>query len=148
MDTRKIGDLTVDEFRAVLAEALGAVRTGTASAPRAEQSTGPAFPNYGRHKNEPIHGADVETLTYYANGCRRSLADASKSKWHAKEKALLMAIEAEIERQRRGGGGGGATAAGTRAAMDAAGGGQGFGGSGSTEWTGGDGSDDDSDVPF
>jgi hypothetical protein len=64
------------------------------------------FPNYGRSKGAPIAGASMQDLEFYANGCRRSLNDPSKSRWHDKERALLAAIEAEIARQRGGEGGG------------------------------------------
>jgi hypothetical protein len=62
------------------------------------------FPNYGRSKGAPIAGASAGDLEFYANGCRRSLADPSKARWHDKERSLLAAIEAEMARQ--GGGGG------------------------------------------
>lgn len=55
------------------------------------------FPNYGRSKGAPIKGAGVDELEYYANGARRSLADPSKERFHDKERALLAAIEAELE---------------------------------------------------
>ncbi len=71
---------------------------------------GAVFPNYGTSKGQPVAGAALRDLEFYANGCRRSLNDPSKSRWHEKEKVLLAAIEAEIARQRGGedGGGGGA----------------------------------------
>ncbi|HVG62560.1 MAG TPA: hypothetical protein VNA24_28610 [Hyalangium sp.] len=75
------------------------------------------FPNYGRSKGGPIHGATMQDLEYYANGARRSLADPSKARWHDKERALLAAIEAEISRQ-RGGGGGDEERTGSRPPMD------------------------------
>ena len=64
---------------------------------------GEVFPPYGRSKGAPVRGATKGDLEYYANGCRRSLDDASKSRWHEKERQLLAAIEAELARQ--GGGG-------------------------------------------
>ncbi|MHB8875541.1 MAG: hypothetical protein ACYC8T_17795 [Myxococcaceae bacterium] len=66
---------------------------------------GPVFPPYGRSKGAPIYGASQGDLEYYANGCRRTLGDPGKARFHEKEKALLAAIEAEIARQ--GGAGGG-----------------------------------------
>jgi hypothetical protein len=60
---------------------------------------GVVFPNYGRRKGEPIHGAAVSDLEYYAAGCRRTLADPGKARWHDKERVLLAAIEAELARQ-------------------------------------------------
>ena len=68
---------------------------------------GPVFPPYGRSKGMPVRGGSMQDLEYYANGCRRTLNDPSKSRWHDKEKVLLAAIEAEIARQGGGGGGGG-----------------------------------------
>jgi hypothetical protein len=60
---------------------------------------GMVFPPYGRSKGAPIRGASMQDLEFYANGCRRTLADPGKSRWHDKERALLAAIEAEIARQ-------------------------------------------------
>lgn len=68
---------------------------------------GEVFPNYGRSKGAPIHGASMQDLEYYANGARRSLNDPSKSRWHDRERQLLASIEAEIARQRGGDVGGG-----------------------------------------
>ncbi len=72
--------------------------------PRSNGSSGASasavFPNYGRLKGAPIHGAPLQDLEYYANGARKSLADASKAKWHDKERALLAQIEAEMASQR------------------------------------------------
>lgn len=57
------------------------------------------FPNYGRSKGQPIAGATMQDLEYYASGCRRTLGDAAKARFHEKEKVLLAAIEAEMARQ-------------------------------------------------
>lgn len=57
------------------------------------------LPNYGKAKGQPIAGADMRTLEFYANGCRKSLADPAKANWHAKEAALLEAIQDEMARQ-------------------------------------------------
>jgi len=65
---------------------------------------GMVFPNYGRSKGAPIHGASIQDLEYYAGGCRRTLQDPNKSRWHDKERELLAAIEAELARQGAGGG--------------------------------------------
>ncbi|MEW5854611.1 MAG: hypothetical protein AB2A00_37895 [Myxococcota bacterium] len=67
---------------------------------------GMVFPNYGRSKGMPISGASAQDLEFYANGCRRTLADPNKARWHDKERELLAAIEAEMERQGISGGGG------------------------------------------
>jgi len=65
---------------------------------------GPVFPNYGRSKGMPIEGASPDDLGFYANGCRRTLADPGKARWHDKERELLAAIEAEQARQGLSGG--------------------------------------------
>ena len=64
---------------------------------------GMVFPPYGRSKGAPIQGASMQDLEFYANGCRRTLGDPGKARWHDKERQLLAAIEAELARQ--GGGG-------------------------------------------
>jgi len=63
---------------------------------------GMVFPPYGRSKGQPIAGATTQDLEYYAAGCRRTLADSAKARWHDKERVLLAAIEAELARQRGG----------------------------------------------
>ncbi len=67
---------------------------------------GMVFPPYGRSKGAPIAGATLNDLEFYLSGCRRTLADPAKSRWHDKERVLLAAIEAELARQTGGGGGG------------------------------------------
>lgn len=77
-----------------------------APAPRAAPSGGGGgmlLPNYGRSKGQPVVGASLQDLEFYANGARRTLSDPSKARWHDKETQLLAAIEAEISRQRGGG---------------------------------------------
>ena len=98
---------------------LGALSIGSAAeapraaAPRAQApaagggGNGMVFPPYGRSKGAPIHGGSMQDLEYYANGCRRTLNDPGKARWHDKEKVLLAAIEAEIARQNGGGAAGG-----------------------------------------
>ena len=73
------------------------------AAPRSSGGGGMVFPNYGRSKGQPIHGASMQDLEFYANGARRTLNDPGKARFHDKERQLLAAIEAEIARQ--GGGG-------------------------------------------
>lgn len=107
----------VDALEAISAALKGGARPApgpTATGGQRNSAPAPApapaptiFPNYGRHKGEPIAGADDDTLDYYENGARRTLDDASKSYFHAKEEALIAAIEAE--RNGRGGGRGGGT---------------------------------------
>lgn len=60
---------------------------------------GALLPNYGRLKGQPIAGAPAKDLEFYANGCRRSIADPAKARWVEKERSMLAAIEAEIARQ-------------------------------------------------
>ena len=74
------------------------------SAPAGGPGEGMVFPPYGRSKCMPIKGGSMQDLEYYASGCKRTLNDPGKSRWHDKERVLLAAIEAEIARQ--GGGGG------------------------------------------
>ena len=94
---------------------------------------GEVFPNYGRSKGAPIRGASMGDLEFYANGCKRSLADPSKSRWHDRERQLLAAIEAEIARQRGG---------------DAGGGGDEPPPHGDDDYGGGGGGNDDDSIPF
>lgn len=64
-------------------------------------SSGPTiFPNFGRMKGQPLAGAPVTELEYYLVAARKTLTDPSKAKFHAKESALIGAIEAELARQR------------------------------------------------
>ena len=84
-------------------------RAATSSAPRASgggDASGMVFPPYGRSKGLPIAGASMQDLEFYANGCRRTLGDPGKARWHDKERVLLAAIEGEMARQGGGGGGG------------------------------------------
>src|SRR5205085_8786383 len=80
---------------------VGAVpdRRPAAPAPSGAAPGGMVFPDYGRKKGEPIAGAEASDLEYYANGCRRTLADPGKARFHDKERVLLAAIEAELARQ-------------------------------------------------
>jgi hypothetical protein len=86
-------------------------RAASAPMPPPPSDGGFVFPPYGRSKGMPVSGATMQDLEYYAGGCRRTLSDPGKSRWHDKERQLLAAIEAEIARQ---GGGGGMPARGAR----------------------------------
>ena len=94
---------------------LGELRVGNTPEPAARRAapsgggSGEVFPNYGRSKGMPIQGASMQDLEFYANGCRRTLGDPGKARFHDKERALLAAIEAEVARQQGGGGGGGSS---------------------------------------
>jgi hypothetical protein len=61
---------------------------------------GMVFPPYGRSKGQPIAGASMQDLDFYLKGCKRTLADPGKARWHDKERVLQQAIEAEMARQR------------------------------------------------
>lgn len=65
---------------------------------RPASSEGITFPNYGRAKGMPVSGAEVKDLEFYAGGCRKSLADPAKARFHDSERRLLAAIEAELQR--------------------------------------------------
>lgn len=69
-----------------------------AGGPVAPSTGGVVFPNYGKSKGLPIAGASRSDLEFYANGCRRTLADPEKARWHDKERTLLAAIEAELSK--------------------------------------------------
>lgn len=62
-------------------------------------SGGPTLPNYGKSKGLPVAGASVSDLEYYRDGCLRTLNDPEKERFHAKERVLLAAIDAELKRQ-------------------------------------------------
>ena len=89
--------------------------------------SGAVFPGYGRSKGQPVVGATMGDLEFYASGARRSLGDPAKARFHDKERALLASIEAEIARQSGGGQG------------------QPSGGSGAPEYGG---PPPDDDIPF
>jgi hypothetical protein len=44
----------------------------------------------------------LEELEYIAARARKTLADASKSRWHAQERALLEQVEVELSRWKAG----------------------------------------------
>ncbi len=60
------------------------------------------FPNYGSCKGQPLAGATLRNLNWYADNCRKAIADPGKAKWAAKEQEMLTAIEAEIAAQTGG----------------------------------------------
>ena len=100
-------------FTITLTVQTGKGEVAAAPPPRQDYGSGPSgpeptnFPPYGRSKGMPIRGATMNDLEFYANGSRRSLADPAKERFHSKERAMLAAIEAEINRQRGGGASGG-----------------------------------------
>lgn len=104
---------TLDDLAVILAEIRDLLKNGPPARPASPQSNGSGasgqlplgavFPNYGRAKGQPVQGANMGDLEFYANGCRKTLADPAKSRWHDKERALLAAIDAEMARQNGGG---------------------------------------------
>lgn len=104
-----------DSFRLTLGElSIGAAADPAPSrAPREASSPsaagGMVFPPYGRSKGAPIAGASIKDLEFYISGCRRTLDDPAKSRWHDKERVLLAALETELARQQGGEGGGGSS---------------------------------------
>lgn len=99
-----------DGFRLTLGElSIGSAPDAGAPARRpaaASPADGLVFPPYGRSKGAPIAGASVKDLEFYISGCRRTLDDPAKSRWHEKERVLLAALEAELARQTGGDAGG------------------------------------------
>lgn len=88
----------VDRLTAQVA-LLAAQKSGGSSSASKASGDGPRFPNYGRKKGEPVKGADIGDLKFYARGCERTLADEGKARWHDRERELLAAIHAEMRRQ-------------------------------------------------
>jgi hypothetical protein len=92
-----------DSFRLTFGNLqIGAAEPAPMRVPVAAAPGGMVFPPYGRSKGQPVAGATVQDLEYYASGCRRTLGDQSKSRWHDKERQLLAAIEAELAKHGRG----------------------------------------------
>ena len=92
-----------DGFRLSLGELSIGATADPAAAPARRAATagdgGMVFPPYGRSKGAPIAGASIQDLEFYISGCRRTLDDPGKSRWHDKERTLLAALEAELARQ-------------------------------------------------
>lgn len=74
------------------ASAEGDARPSSGGAPT-------TFPNFGKAKGEPIRGAAVEALEFHLANAQKSLADPEKAKWHARDSALIGAIETELKRR-------------------------------------------------
>lgn len=74
----------------------------SASGSRPEASNGaPAhLPKFGKGSGEAIQGATMEALEFHLGAARKSLANPEKKQYHAKDSALIGAIEAELARQR------------------------------------------------
>ncbi|MFM2420691.1 MAG: hypothetical protein RL385_5414 [Pseudomonadota bacterium] len=98
---------TDDGFRLSMGElSIGALPDAPSASmrrvPPPAGGDGAVFPPYGQSRGAPVAGASLRDLEFYANGCRRTLADPAKSRWHDKERVLLAAIEAELARQSGG----------------------------------------------
>lgn len=122
-----------DGFRLSLGElaiggAADAAGLSRRTAPPPASDGGPVFPPYGRSKGAPIAGASMQDLEFYANGCRRTLNDQAKARWHDKERALLAVIESEMARQGGSTGGGNGGTGGGTSGYSGYGGGGGYGG--------------------
>jgi hypothetical protein len=83
------------------AQAPGNVPARSARPPQTSSpaTTGLMFPPYGRSKGQPVSGATLGDLQFYADGCKRTLDNPQKAQFHDKERTLLAAIEAEMIRQ-------------------------------------------------
>lgn len=95
--TRKtISDAALTYARASGMKWADAKSDGTA--PRRQETGGlpTTLPPYGRAKGQPIATASVDDCRYYERGCLRTLDDASKERFHAKEKLMLEAIRARL----------------------------------------------------
>lgn len=107
-DTRKwLEGLITNQTALIIAALTSRPASAPASNTGGQRANSPApsgelphtLPNYGKAKGQPIVGASMGDLEYYANGCRKSIADKDKARFHDKERAMLAAIEAEIQRQ-------------------------------------------------
>lgn len=85
----------LEEIRLDVA-AIKATLAASVREPARASGSGPVFPPYGKSKGQPIAGASVQDLEFYASGCARTLNDPAKARWHDKERALLSAINAEL----------------------------------------------------
>lgn len=94
--TGKMSPVAQQRSESGRASTFKAPSAATRPAPKAQ--SGATFPPYGRSKGAPVAGASKQDLEFYRGGCLRSLADPAKSNFHAKEKALLAAIDDELSR--------------------------------------------------
>src|SRR5205823_1644653 len=87
----KLGEMTMSPAPASAPRASGGASSGDTS--------GGVLPNYGRSKGMPIRGASMQDLEFYLNGCKRTLSDPGKARFHDKERQLMAQLEAEVARQ-------------------------------------------------
>lgn len=90
-NTARIGD----QLQRLL-DQRAAKATVPAGRPAGAKSSPATLPLYGKGKGQPITSADEATLRYYIGGCKRSLADPEKSRFHPKERAMLAALESAL----------------------------------------------------
>lgn len=103
----KLGEMTMGAAPASAGGARAYGSAGASSGGGGGDMSGGVLPNYGRSKGMPVRGASLQDLEFYLNGCKRTLSDPGKARFHDKEKQLMAQIEAEVARQQGGGGGGG-----------------------------------------
>jgi len=90
--------MTIDEAVTRLEAAVARLEAMAMAKPATAGGGGAVFPNYGKSKGLPVVGASVTDLEYYKQGAIRTLEDQSKERFHAKERGLLAAIDAELKR--------------------------------------------------
>lgn len=69
------------------------------SPPPASDGLPTTFPNFGKSKNQPIRGASLGDLNFYAESVQRSIDDPAKSRYVEMNQKMYDAIWNEIERQ-------------------------------------------------
>lgn len=92
-------DVAHDTIKPLLRPSVDSVKRKLGIGPKVpERPAGPdKFPNYGNAKGEPIAGATMRDLEFYANGARRSIADPEKARFRDREQQLLDVIEWEMQ---------------------------------------------------
>lgn len=72
------------------------IAPGVKAVPKAGARSGQVVP-FGRDKGTPIEEAETKSLQWLAGAMRESIADPAKERFAPKNRALLDAIEAELE---------------------------------------------------
>ena len=67
--------------------------------PMSSEASVVRLPNFGKWKGQTIGEVPDEALAYYSEAANRSLENPSKAQWHAKERTLLAALEAEMAKR-------------------------------------------------
>jgi hypothetical protein len=103
LDTKRIADalealVVIAGHAAKLLEARPAAPASTGGQRANTGAGGPVF-EWGNRKGQPITGADVADLEWYANRAIESIDDPAKARWQDKERARLAAYNAELVRQ-------------------------------------------------